>query len=246
MKQLLVLVALGLLGVGPLDDVTGAQTPSTPTVAQVLDKYIVAVGGRAALEKVTTVTGRGTIEIAAVGISGTVQVFQKAPNSFATTVDLSGVGETREGFDGTTAWESNQQTGLREKTGPELVEARANAAFPRELKLATIYPTMTLKGRESIAGRDAYLIEGLPAEGPPARMYFDVESGLLVRQIISRITQQGPLEVDAAFSDFRVVDGVKRPFSIRQTTELFTVVLQLTDVKLNLPIEDAVFRKPVR
>jgi hypothetical protein len=246
MKPLLVVIALGLVGVASIDRTIGAQTPPLPTVTQVLDKYIVAIGGRTALEKLTTVTARGTIEIVGAGITGTIQLVQKGPNLFVTAADLSGIGQTREGFDGTTAWEDNPQTGIREKAGPELTEAKQNAAFPRELKLTTLYPTMTVKGRENVAGRDTYVVEGVPAEGTPTRLFFEAESGLLVRQIMSRLTPQGPLEVDTAFEDHRVVDGIKRAFRLRQTTELFTALIQLTDVKHNLPVEDTAFKKPAR
>ncbi len=223
-----------------------AQTPAPGTATAVLERYIAAVGGRDALGKLTSATGRGTIEIADFGISGTIQITQKSPALYASIVELAGIGTTREGFDGTTAWEDNPQAGLRERAGPELAEARVAAVFPRELRLATIYPSIVLKPREKVATRDADVLEATSPNGTPVRMYFDTETGLLLRQVTTRTTPQGPTEVDAYFTDYRVVDGVKRAFNIRQLTATFTAVIQFAEVKHNAPVDEAGFRKPVR
>jgi hypothetical protein len=243
LQRALVVLALGTIGAGVSHGRVGAQTLALPTVEQVLDKYVTAVGGRPALEKVTSVSAKGTIEIVGFGVTGTIQLTQKAPDKSASTVDLAGIGVTREAFDGTTAWEESPQSGMRTKSGLELAEARRNATFPRELKLATLYPKMTVTGREPVAARDTIVIEAVPAEGPATRMFFDAESGLLVRQIMTRESPQGPIEVDATFSDFRAIDGVKRPFSIRQVTANFTAAIQLTEIKHNVAVDDGLFKR---
>lgn len=221
-----------------------AQTASLPTIDQILEKYVAGAGGRAAIEKVTSINGKGTIDIPDVGVSGTVELIQKAPDKALTIVDLAGVGQQREGFDGATGWSDDPQNGLRQKSGVELAEARRAATFGRELKMKTLYPTMVVKSREKVGDSDAYLVEATPAEGSPVKLYFDASSGLLVRQIAIRQMPQGPLEVDVAFEDFRVVDGVKRPFTIRQATSMFTATIHLTDLKQNVPIDDAIFKAP--
>jgi hypothetical protein len=221
-----------------------AQAPQTPTVDQVLEKYIAGSGGRAALEKVTSVDAKGTIQIADMGIGGTVELIQKAPNKAVTVISLAGVGEQREGFDGTVGWSVDPQNGGREKSGAELAEAKRGAIFGRELKMKEIYPTMAVKGREPINGKDAYVVEATSMDGAPAKLYFDVESGLCVRQVVTRTTPQGPIEVEASFEDFRPVDGVKRPFTVRQVTSMFSAVIQFSEIKQNVAIDDVVFKMP--
>ena len=243
-KQALVVLTMAVVGAGAPPLFAGAQAPALPTLDQVLDNYVAAVGGRAALEKITSLTARGTIEIVGLGLTGTIQLTQKAPDKSMSTVELAGVSQTREGFDGTVGWEESPQTGIRTKAGVELSEARRGAVFPRELKLATIYAKLIVKSREPVGGRDAILVEAVPAEGVPTRMYFDAESGLLIRQVVTRESPQGPIEVDVTFSDFRAIDGVKRPFSARQSTANFVAAIQFTEIKHNVPVDDAVFKKP--
>lgn len=244
MKHMLAVLTCGLLAAATVVAQTGSQTQAPPTVDQILEKYIAAAGGRAAIEKLTSVHARGAIQVTDVGLSGTIELFQKAPDKAATIVDLTGVGRQREGFDGVVAWTEDPQNGVREKTGVELAEARHSAIFARELKLKSLFPTITIKGRELVGGRDAYILDALPAEGKPVRFFFDVESGLMLRSIVSRLTPQGPLDVDVTFEDYRVVDGIKRPFTIRQATSMFTAVIQLSEIKHNVPIDDATFKKP--
>ena len=87
-------------------------------------------------------------------------------------------------------------------------------------------------------------MDATPSEGSAIRYYFDTESGLLVRQTFTRQSPQGPLDVEVTFSDFKDVEGIKRPMTITQKTSQFTAIIKLSDVKHNAPIDDAVFKKP--
>jgi hypothetical protein len=222
------------------------QTPAAPTldtVDQVLDRYVKAVGG-AALQKVTSLTARGTLEITELSMKGSVEIHQKAPNKTLQIVTLDQMGVQREGFDGTIGWAQDPQNGVREKSGVELAEARRAAMFPRELRLKEQYPKMAVTGRETVGARDAFIVTATPAEGEPLRMYFDVQSGLLVRQIATRHGPAGPTQVDVAFEDYRAVDGVQRAHVIRQVAPQFTAVIRISEIRHNVAIDDAIFRKP--
>ena len=245
MTRILTVISLGLmLAVATaVASAKGGAQAALPTLDQVLDKYIAASGGRAALEKITSSQAKGTIDIPDANLSGTIELIQKAPNLASTVVELPGVGRQRDVFDGTTGWTEDPMNGVRDKSGVELAEAKRAAIFGRELKLKTLYQTMTVKGREQVGGRDAIVVEAVPAEGSPVKMSFDAENGLLVKQIGTRQTPQGPLEVTVTFENYRAVDGVQHAFTIRQSTSMFTAVIQLNEIKHNAPIDDAVFKK---
>jgi hypothetical protein len=243
MKRTAQVLALLVLGAAVVHG--RAQTPATalPTVDQVLEKYITALGGRAAIEKVTSRTGKGTIEIPDAGISGTIELFEKAPDKSGVFVDLGGM-QIREGFDGTVAWEDNPQTGLREKAGLELAEARRSSAFNPELKMKTLYPKMTVRGRETVGTRDAIVVDAVPAEGSPSAFFFDAENGLMIRTDTSRTSPEGEVQIQAFMEDYRVVDGVNMPHTVRQVTPQFTMVIRITEVKHNVTLDDKMFKKP--
>jgi hypothetical protein len=221
----------------------GSQTAAQPTIDQLLDKVITALGGRAAMEKVTSRTGKGTVEIPDAGMSGSIQVYEKAPNMNAVVVDLGGM-QIRQAFDGTVAWEDNPQTGMREKTGLELAQARREATFNPELKMKQLYPKMTIRGREKVGTADAWVVDAVPAEGSPVVFFFDAESGLPLRMDSTQDTPQGAIQIQAYLEDYRVVDGVKVAHTLRQVTSMFTMTMRLTEVKHNVTLDDKMFKKP--
>ena len=65
-----------------------------------------------------------------------------------------------------------------------------------------------------------------------------------LRQSMTRESPQGPIDVDVYLEDVRDVEGVKQPFVVRQVTQQFTVVFRLTEVKYNVPLDDAMFKRP--
>ena len=221
-----------------------AKAASLPSVDQLLDKYIQALGGKAAIEKLTSRVSKGTFEAPDQGVSGSVENYAKAPNKTATVVDVPGFGLVRQGFDGAVGWAENPQTGLREMTGQELSITRRTAEFHGVLKLRELYPKMTLKGKQKVGDREAYLVEADAGDGTFRRMYFDVQTGLLVRNEIERETLQDRATFQNDLEDYREVDGVKVPFTVRQTNPNISFVVKLTEVRHNVPIDDARFAKP--
>lgn len=227
-----------------------AKTPAAmpaeamPTVDQIVDKYVTALGGKAAIEKFTSTASKGTFEIAAFGASGTAEIWEKAPNKSALRLDIPGFGIIEEGFNGTVAWSKDPQSGLREKTGMELASTKLDAEFYKPIKLKALYPKIMVKGKEKVGDKDAYVLEATPAEGSVETWYFDVTSGLLVRTDAERESPQGKISVQSFLEDYREVDGVKLAFTLRNVTSAFTIVIKLDEVKRNVPVEDTKFNKP--
>jgi len=90
-----------------------------------------------------------------------------------------------------------------------------------------------------------YVIEGKPDKGPAEKLFFDIESGLLLRWDMARRRQdKGTLFVKIHFDDYRDVSGVKLPFKMRFAYEQFNLNVQVNEVEHNIPIDDAIFRKP--
>ena len=114
-----------------------------PTVDQILDKYVQALGGKAAIEKVSSTITKGTFDLPAMGVSGTLEIYAKAPNKNATIINLPGFGVVQLGFNGTLAWAQDPQTGMRELSGSELADTKRDSEFYKEIKLKQLYPKIT-------------------------------------------------------------------------------------------------------
>lgn len=215
-----------------------------PTVDQVLDKYVQAIGGKAAIEKQTSRTAKGTFELPAFGASGTAEVYAKAPNKTATTINIAGFGVVQEVFDGKTGWSSDPQGGLREKAGAELASTKLDSEFYKPVKLKQLYPKIVVKGTDKVGDKEVYVLEATPVESSTETWYFDTQTGLILREDAERESPQGKQAIQVFYEDYKEVDGVKIAFSIRQVSPAFTLMIKMEEIKHNVPVDDAKFNKP--
>ncbi len=220
------------------------EAENLPTIDQILDKLVEGSGGKAALEKITSRQVKGTFDLPAMGASGTWTSYAKAPNKTAMVLDIPGFGVIQQAYDGKIAWENNPMVGMRDLSGNELAARKRDAEFHRDLKMKELYPKMTVKSKLKVKDRDAYLVEAVPVEGPPEKMYFDAENGLLLRVDAERESPQGTAQVEVYFENYKEVDGVKIPFGIRQVMPGMEILIKFDEVKNNVEIEDAKFVKP--
>jgi len=152
-----------------------------PTVQEILAKYVKAIGGREANEKIKTRFTTGTIELAPMGVKGTFESHAVAEAKSMTKMDLVGIGEFLDGSDGKIAWSVNPVQGSRDKTGLELAQAKLNNNFYREINLDKLYTKMELKGIEKVGEKDAYVVVATAEGLPPTTWYFDAIGGLILR-----------------------------------------------------------------
>ncbi len=212
---------------------------SMPTVEQILDNFVQAIGGRQAHKKLISRVMKGKFEIPEEEVSGSIEHEAMAPNKLRVTLraqtkdgksfDLSSV------FDGAVGWELNQTNAAnRELSGTELAANRRDAEFYREIKLKELYPKMRFKGEGRVGKRAAYLIEATPKEGNPEKWYFHKKSGLL---ILTEDTDESTY-----FDDYREVDGVKLPFVVRTTSAEINFIAKFDEIMHDISIEETRFK----
>jgi hypothetical protein len=223
----------------------GSPTPRpTPTPAdEILNKYITAVGGQAAIDKIKSRTATGTVTTAN-GQTGTYELAQVADKAYETVVTPRAT--MKRGLTPAGAWEQNGPNS-REITGGELTRLRSSFQLFSNLKLKEQYTRLRSGGREKVGDRDAYVVTAARSETETERLSFDVETGLLVRRITYLRTMIGIIPEQWDFEDYRDVEGVKMPFTIRVSSvdagNPF-VVRKLTEIKLNAPVDDSKFAMP--
>ncbi len=231
-----------------------ATTATLPTVDQILARYVAALGGEAAIRKVTSrvVTGTQDLPLGAGGreqIPAQLQQFRKAPNLYV-NIYKTATFTVSDGFDGTTVWAQDQNGRVTEE-GPDAARARRSADFYEPLNLKQEFTSMTVRGIEALNGADAYVVVATPAGDTPETLYFDVGSGLLVRRMSYVTTPAGGSPFRRSFGDYRESSGVKLPFLVNldpigpRTLLWPKTALRVTSVQDNVPIDNARFAKPV-
>jgi CubicO group peptidase (beta-lactamase class C family) len=216
---------------------------------EILAAYVAALGGREALEKITTRAAKGTFEVSGFAMSGPVEKFQKAPNQTVIILHMPGNEVFKDGFDGSAGWELDPD-GLKLKAGLQEGSAGRDADFYQPLKLRLQYPNLTFKGNVKLSvgkggvgqtsEHEALVLEA-PRNGSPRRFYFDARSGLLLRT--EDWNASGKMTEAVEYDDYREVDQTKVPFTIHQIADVH-ITIKFSEVKQNVAIDDAVFLKP--
>src|SRR6185369_3475043 len=154
-----------------------AENP--PTVDSILDKFIEASGGRAAMEKIKSRVIRGDLDI--MGSTSDWVMEAKAPNKQFSGFTHSTLGTVTDGFDGTVAW-SKTESGVRLKEGEELAKTKRDAEFYRFLNVKKLYPDFKSEGNEKVDGEEVNVLHSKPTGCSMERLSFRTKSTLLIRQ----------------------------------------------------------------
>jgi outer membrane lipoprotein-sorting protein len=226
---------------------------SAQTADEIIEKGIVASGGREALAKVTSRATTGTMTVTTPGgeIAGTIEVLNQAPNKTQTviTLDLSAMGAGKmtidQRFDGTNAYASNSMQGDTPVTSSQ-VDTWRNTIFPSPfLDYKERGTKIELTGKEKIGDKDVYALLITPAKGATSRLWMDATTYQPVKAAMTIETAEaGSVEQTMVLSDFREVDGITMPFKIVGSSAIQTFTIVVTKVEHNVSVDPARFAKP--
>jgi len=227
------------------NEVVIVNIPGGPTVDQVFEKYIQALGGPQRLAALTSYSGKGTyIGFETEQTVVPMEIYAKAPSQRAMIVKMA-VGDNVRIFDGTTAWiaGSDKPLPLMSLSGGNLEGAKLDAIlmFPAQLKNAFS------NWRVSATGIDDKLVrvlQGTNPRQPPVNFYFDGSSGLLLRVLRLVDTAVGRVPTQIDYSDYRDVTGVKVPFKWTVTWTNGQSTATLSDVQPNVSLDASRFARP--
>jgi hypothetical protein len=227
----------------PEKPAAAASSSPAPSADQILDRYVQAIGGSAAWKKLTSRVSTGTIDVPDMNLSGTIEIREKAPNHLLAIIIINGA-SFRQGFDGAVAWTDDPQNGLHLESGAELEDTRRDADFYHPLDLRSLYSKFTVTGVEKVGDRDAHVLEASRAGADPDKLYFDTQSGLVLRIFSKHHTADGLTTIQEDMEDYREVDGVKLPFTVHQTSPDSSFIIKFAEVRQNVELDDSQFLKP--
>jgi photosynthetic reaction center cytochrome c subunit len=221
-----------------------------PPATQVLDKYIQAVGGAQKLAGLTSYVATGSsLGYEGLGGGGSFQIFAKSPDQRTTLIafkDHPERGDSTRAYNGTSGWIKSPRGLFPEYdlTGSELDGARLDAllSFPGQIK--TALNNWRSGSLDSIGDKEVQVVQGSGPRGLLATLYFDTKTGLLVRLIRYSASPIGRVPTQIDYSDYRDVNGIKFPFKYTFSWLDGRDSFQLSDVKINVPIDAAKFGKP--
>jgi outer membrane lipoprotein-sorting protein len=222
-----------------LPSLAGAQ--ALPTVTEVLDRHVAAIGGREAAMSVSSIQQRGTLEMAAMGISAEVTLSAAKPNKSSMLMSIPGLGEIQQGFNGDVAWSNDPMSGPRLAEGEELAARKASSNFEESFGIYDMekFTSITVVEKTMFGGEDAYKLEFVRKVGPKVLTYYSVATGLYIGSQTSVVSPMGNVEVNAVASDYKTFGKLKLPTRIAQSQAGQDVVITLSDVKFDAVTDDA-------
>jgi len=250
------------------DDVI-TQFPGLPSPESIFDRYIEASGGPQRLAGLTSISAKGTaVGFGGFGGDGAVEIVAKAPDKRSTIILFKA--ETDRGdqirtYDGRTGWVRTplNVVGEFQLIGSDLDGARVDAqlSFPGQIKNiltnlksgppTTITDLPAPSSQSSLlqgsTGDQSHIVDVVQGTGPRGllvTLYFDQQTGLLLRELRYGLSPIGRVPTQIDFADYRDVNGIKLPFRITYAWLDGRDAIVLNEIRTNVPVDEAKFGRP--
>jgi len=218
------------------------------TAEDILAKMIDAQGGRENLAKIKDTTMTGTMEMIQMGITGSMTMYHKEPNMMRIDAEFMGMVITQ-AFDGETGWWINPQTGSVEDIPEGRVEDIKRQAYSMGND-ALLHPekygiTYSLKGKETVDGKECFVLEQVFSDGFKATLYVDAGTHLIAKTIARTTNEMGvEVEAESFYGDYRKVEGMMVPFSLKVLQDGEEAMnMTFSEVSFNTGLEDSLFKR---
>jgi len=224
------------------------QNPLSPMPDELFNKYIQAVGGAQRVAGMTSITATGTN----VGYGPEsadkrqTEIYAKAAPLQRMVVIRTSNGDNTSTYNGRDAWLAAplRPVPVLPLAGQELEGAKIDTMlqFPSQVK--GIAPRWRVGASTTIDDQDVDVVQGNTAGGTIVTLYFDQKTGLLSRSVRYSDSPVGKIPVQADYSDYKDVGGIKVPHKVTMTWLDGRDTFELSQVRVNTQIDAAKFAKP--
>jgi hypothetical protein len=201
-----VVIALTILAAAPVV----AQAPANlPPAKDLIAKFVAATNAGPVMAKHQSVRTKGRFEMAAAGVSGDLEISQARPNKTMMRINIGGMGQIEQGFDGTTAWSINPMQGPRIVTGRELDAIREESSFGASSRQGPNVASAETMEKTEMNGEPCYKVKVTWKSGRETFDCYSVASGLLIASVGKQESPMGTVEVTNLISDYKDFGGQK-------------------------------------
>ncbi len=212
----------------PAPAADSAKPTELPSARAVIDRHIKVIGGRAAILAHTSSHASGTFSMPAQNMTGAIDVYGAKPDKSLVKINLGGIGDLVEGFDGTVGWTLEPMSGPRLKEGKELTEKKFDADFYSDLHETGRYASMKTTEKIVFDGRPCYKVSLVRKDGGEDIEYYDVDTGLKAGAVGTRQTPMGPITATQTITDYKKFGDLLVPTTMKQSQMGIDQVLKVT------------------
>ncbi len=189
-----------------------------PSGADLVARYVTAIGGADAWRALTSVRATGTTELPEQNLRGTFEALSARPGRTVMRLEIGGLGKVEQGFNGEVGWILDPLVGPSLVTGDSLVEMKNDAHFDAVLHPPDLIASIVTTSRTEFDGRPAFKAKVTYVTGQTRDQYFDVESGLLLGSEGISATPMGKLPVKITLRDYKLYGAIRQPSRMIQTS----------------------------
>ncbi|MBX3175011.1 MAG: hypothetical protein KF709_11400 [Gemmatimonadaceae bacterium] len=227
---------LALLAVGGAT--VAAQSPN-----EILARYTRTIDPQGKIASIQGMKSTITMDIPAAGMTASIVAMQSRPNLMAMVIDIPGMGQMKQGYDGTTAWSSDPMQGPRLITGQEAAALVDGSDMNSMARKPEQFTHIEAAGEVDVDGVKANCLKLTWKSGRVTTECFSSASGLLVESRQTQQSQMGEVEAVTRLSDYRDVNGILVPHKMTQSAMGMQQMMTTTSVEFG-PQDPKAFELP--
>lgn len=219
-----------------------AERKALPAAKDIVAKYLTAIGGEAAVKKITTstMTAKGT-RAGANGPSMPVEIYRSGGNVLVRTTPPEGPAMAQMyGAEG--GWMVGRQ-GSRTLSATDAAQGLA-ASRAYDPVIPPLPDNARVFGKATIDGHEAWTVGASLPDQSRERIWFDANTGLVLRRLVTITSPVGQLPTQTDYDDYRDVAGVKVPFTVTVSSAGGSVTRKYTSIDLGAPVDAKLFAAP--
>ena len=220
-------------------DTSSFAIPNGITAGKIIENYINAIGGKAKLEKVLD---RTTVMKSNVNNKFlTITIYQKVPDKMRQIIDL-GAFKQNVYFSGTKGVMVVAGKALDVK-GSELEKLKYESMLHFLTNLDSLGVKLQLDGTAVVNGKETYKVAVILLSGSKWIQYYDTQTWLKVKESKDIKVQQGTFTQDTYYSDYKDVNGINYPFTIKQNIGSQHIKFEVESIQVNTGLSDDLFKQ---
>lgn len=221
-----------------------AQAEKLPSARSIIDRHIAAIGGRAAVLSHSSTRATGEFSVASAGMKGTLEVFAAKPDKSLVKINIPGVGEVVEAYNGQHGWTMSAMTGPMLLEGKQLEDKKFDTDFHSDLQDGR-YESMTTLEQTDFDGRPCYKLRLVRKGGSEDFEFYDVKTGLKAGRIATRETPMGTVTGTSVETDYKKFGNLLVPTTVKNMMMGVQQVITVSTVEFDT-VKPSVFEPPAQ
>jgi len=255
-KLALTLAGFGLLWLTPMQT-TAQEHPDHPQATEkqpaenlpsgesILKKSIKASGGAKTLKKHKWMTITGTFSVPSQGMTGDLTIYRAAPSMLLMHMEIAGIGEVKQGYNGKVGWAVDPMRGAMTVEGKQLEDVQREADFFAALNYKKHFKEIETVQITDFNEIECYEIKFTTPMDQVMTQYYAVDTSHLIGMTNKTETPMGPIDMVTTFSDYKKYGGMTVPTKTTTATMGIKQILTFTNVTFE-KIDPSIFDLPAQ